>query len=149
MTIDETKKIMEVIKIAFPDFYKGADTEEKKAALKLWSLKLSKYSYQQCNDAVMKLIDEFKYSSPNLGDLVRCVTPDNALPEKSTGTADWLTAWYEKHVRDLHSRGLKTAGEIKTEQTVYAKEHGIKMENLTSDEWYKLGLSHRNYCDQI
>ena len=73
MTIDETKQVMAIIELAYPEFYKNFDDEKKVAAIKLWHYKLHDFSYELCNEAVMRMIDVFVFPHPKISDLMQHV----------------------------------------------------------------------------
>ena len=148
MNIDETKQILAVLETAYSDFYKNSTSKE--SVLKLWHMALREYSYQQCNNAILSLIKESPYT-PKISDVITRIKPlQNALPEAKSKFDDrWMFDWYENHKASLHSMGLKTASEFKMAQCKYAKEHDLKLNDLTDDEWYELGLSYRNYNEQF
>lgn len=122
--------------------------------ISLWVEMLSEYSLEQVAKAVKKLIQESPYM-PKVSDVVKRITPVKAISapepmgEWECRSLERMVAWSEFVTKELHSRGLKTLTDFKNEQCAYAKKHGLELKDLTCDEWYALGLSHRNYCDQF
>lgn len=52
----ETAKVMEVLKVAYPQYYKGTDESGLKAGIRLWQAVFKDYTYQTVSNAVMAFI---------------------------------------------------------------------------------------------
>lgn len=56
MTRDETVKVLSILKVAYPNFYKGLSKQEASAVVNLWSMQFKNIPYDIVVIAVNKII---------------------------------------------------------------------------------------------
>lgn len=56
MTKDETLKVLSILKVAYPNFYKGLSKQEANAVVSLWTMQFSNVPYDIVLIAINKLI---------------------------------------------------------------------------------------------
>jgi len=90
MTIDETRKLLAVIKTAYPEFNKELQYAEHKSALKLWHKMLAPYNYDECDTALALHIKKCKFAPKisEIHDIVK-VTDDPFSFKKGDDGDEW------------------------------------------------------------
>lgn len=68
MTEEESLKILAVLKVSYPSFYKGITTEEVKQTVELYQMMFKDCDYKLVNLAVAELINTFQYP-PTIADI--------------------------------------------------------------------------------
>lgn len=69
MTQQEMAKLIALVKVAYPQFYKDINTEEAKQMVALWWVMLADYSYAEVSRAVKTLIATSKYP-PSIAEII-------------------------------------------------------------------------------
>jgi len=82
LKIEETTKIMAVLKVAYPRYYHGQTTDEAKQAIKLWDSMLKDYTYDLVSKAVKALISIEKFP-PAVADVVEKINLITVEPQMS------------------------------------------------------------------
>lgn len=87
MRKDETVKILAILEVAYPNFYKGKTASERETVLTLWSSLFACDDFNLVQVAVLKLINEFKFP-PTIAD-VRERINDIINPQTDFGISLW------------------------------------------------------------
>lgn len=82
MTINETAKIMAVLKVAYPRYYQGQTSEEVRRAVSLWDSMLKDYTYELISKAVKALIATEKFP-PTVADVIEKINLVTSKPQLS------------------------------------------------------------------
>lgn len=69
MTLEETTKVMSVLKTAYPRYYDGIDAQTARQTVRLWASMLNDYSYELVINAVKALIAINKFP-PVIADVI-------------------------------------------------------------------------------
>jgi hypothetical protein len=91
LNLQETAKIMAVLKIAYPRYYANINMDEAKQTAKLWATMLADYSYELVSNAVKALIATNKFP-PTIADVIEKIHLLTDEPEMSE-----LQAWTYVH----------------------------------------------------
>lgn len=68
MNIQETMAIMEVLKVSYPNFYKGMSPEDLKSAVNVWAMMFEDDDARIVTEAVKAMISTLKYP-PTIADI--------------------------------------------------------------------------------
>lgn len=82
MTVKETAKIMAIVKVAYPQYYKDISTEEARQMAMLWQSMLADYPYQIVSNAVKALIATSKFP-PTIAEIIEKIQLITNPPECS------------------------------------------------------------------
>jgi len=80
MTSAETRQLMAVIKTAYPEFNRDLLDAEHKAARNLWHTMLEPHSYELCNAAIAKHIQQCKFA-PKISEIIDIVKEKEAADD--------------------------------------------------------------------
>ena len=107
----DTIKLLAVIKAAYPEFNRDVDHD---AAIKIWHNSLRPYSYEACNYAIMRHIQECKFA-PKIAEIIeRAKARMPLLSEKQRNMERWpITDWEIRSWRRFHEElGIELPPEI-------------------------------------
>ena len=113
MTLQETVKLLAVIKAAYPEF--GRDISDAKATAMLWQSMIEPYSYDQCNAALKQHIQKCKFA-PKISEIIEGIL--FTMPALAAGRGYDLsgymsTKWERRSMRNLsENMGITLSSEI-------------------------------------
>ena len=82
MTVNETAELMEIISIAYPNFYKNYSDDKKRKAIELWATIFSEYPYALVLKALQAVISVSQFP-PTIADVKAKITLLTVKPQMS------------------------------------------------------------------
>ena len=88
MTLEETRKILQVLRINYPSSFKGMSPDDTQAYLKLWSVSFKDYPYIEVANAVNAIIQsDVREFAPNVAIVKRKINSKFSKTTTDSGEA--------------------------------------------------------------
>lgn len=101
MTRDEAKKLLAILKTAYPYFYNKQTDAEASAAVNLWAAALRDYEYRHINSGLGRLVQTSKFP-PTVAEVIESAGPVGDI----LSLENWLPYYYAEVRGELEGKKL-------------------------------------------